>query len=172
MIKNSLRTTSYAGFTLLEMLLVMVLMALAATMVVATLPNRSDSKEQAESLQMLLEWAANRAMEEGQIVALNITKNGYRLVVLTRDPTTYQSGWQMINSGRRIRTEQYFPESLQLSLAPDRINQNFEQKPQILMMPGGEITPFSLVLHESGQQGWRLSSNGTLPVSLSSSEGE
>lgn len=164
LIKNNLQLTAHYGFTLLEVLLAIVLMALAASLVVPTYPSLSQADARIRQLQSLLNWAGNRAVENDRLIGLNVSKKGYTLVVLNMGDSVKSPGWHTYQSGR-LASHFDWPDGWQVTVEPQGLNQNLTQKPQILFLPDGQITPFNLSV-EDNKSVWTLRSSGLLPVQL------
>lgn len=67
-----------AGFTLLEIMLVMLLLGVVAGLIVATLPSQ-DARQQAGRLALTLNHAAGQAATEGQFLRLEVRSDGWQL---------------------------------------------------------------------------------------------
>ncbi len=76
------------GFTLLEVLLVVFLIGMAATVTTVALPGadtlEGTANEQAEKLQMIMEEIAERSAMEGRIIGLRIEKDSYAFMMLQK----------------------------------------------------------------------------------------
>ncbi|WP_086981711.1 type II secretion system minor pseudopilin GspH [Vibrio aphrogenes] len=166
------------GFTLLEVLLVVVLMSLSALVVVQTLPqNKEDqAKEQSQRFFQRLQLLSDEAMLSGQDYGLFIDtqKSHYHYMTLT------QKGWEIIQESRYfVATDLPDEVSLNVELGSEAWNHKdslfkqesfyadlFEddedkaQPPQVYVLSSGEITPFTLgFMSTSNQnitQSWRV----------------
>ena len=70
-----------AGFTLLEIMLVMLLLGVVASLIVATLPAQ-DARVEATKLTLALNQAAERAQTEGQFLQLELRDDGWQIRAL------------------------------------------------------------------------------------------
>ncbi|MBU2978319.1 type II secretion system minor pseudopilin GspH [Alteromonas sp. C1M14] len=178
--QQPLSTRAMQGFTLLEVMLVMVLMGLAASFVVfnAFGVNQSDQlKKEANRLQVLMDMASDYAVLNQRQLGVRFEKERreYYFVYLDDDDK-----WQKINNEKLYAPHtlaDQFTFSLNLDDLPwdtedqlferDVFDENFslddtstnigdeEEKvlppPQVLIMSSGEITPFSLAfIYEPG----------------------
>lgn len=166
------------GFTLLEVLLVVVLMSLSALVVVQTLPQNKDdqAKEEAARFFQRLQLLSDDAILSGQDYGLyfDAKKSHYHYMKLNDD------GWQVIEDS------QYFvatdlPEDVTFSfeLGSEAWNNNdslFEQEdfyedhfedenkkpkpPQAYVLSSGDVTPFVMSFmsepNQNLEQSWRV----------------
>ena len=170
-----------SGFTLLEILLVLVLVSLASVAVISTLPvNAEDgAKQQAQSLYYRVQLLNEEAILSGQDFGLYVDEERalYQLRVLTPD------GWVALE-------DQSLPEQTELediltltmtlgggvwadkdrlfepgSLFDEDMFAELEQEkrlppPQIFIMSSGEVTPVSIAIYPQNQDAemdaWRV----------------
>ncbi|WP_114785866.1 type II secretion system minor pseudopilin GspH [Vibrio tetraodonis] len=169
-----------AGFTLLEILLVLVLVSLASVAVISTLPTnaKDESKKQAQSLYQRLLLLNEEAMLSGRDYGLRVDekKSTYYLMTLESE------GWKKLNI-EQIPYETKVEESATISLAlggsswnddrlfkPDGLFNDelfddlFEKKklppPQIFIVSSGEVTPFTVSIYprqgDEEQDAWKV----------------
>ncbi|MBW3697646.1 prepilin-type N-terminal cleavage/methylation domain-containing protein [Vibrio sp. T187] len=170
-----------AGFTLIEILLVLVLLSVTAVAVIATIPSSSKdiAKQQAQSfyqrLQLLNEEAILSGLDFG--IRVDERKLSYVLMTLTNE------GWQETEF-EKIPSSTELPKELALKLtlgggAWDNDDRLFEpgslfdedmfadleedkkpKPPQLFILSSAEITPFSLSFYpnvgDEIQDGWRI----------------
>lgn len=174
------------GFTLIEIMLVMVIIGCAVGVVVLSMPgvgsrDDGDIKTQSERLQALVSQVAEQAMLEGRTIGLRIDPTGYQFMVRQKKSTDQAVTTESANSNQiatawedqvwvryekdKLRTNATFPEGTEVDLElgglaldneenrvglekVDWFSQRDETnpEPQILLLPGGEITPFELTL--------------------------
>ncbi|MCJ2378881.1 type II secretion system minor pseudopilin GspH [Vibrio sp. ZSDZ34] len=155
--------TSSAGFTLLEIMLVLVLLSVSAVAVIATFPNHQQDVIKQHSLRLFqrLQLLNEEAVLGGKDFGLYIdeTKRTYTLLELKAD------GWQLIDIDR-LPAETSLPVGISLSLTlggeawlqDDRLfepgslfdedmfadvekREKALKPPQVLILASGEITP-------------------------------
>lgn len=152
------------GFTLLEIILALVIFASCAMMVVSTIPSRSGADIFGQQFKSLVEYGSDRAVMDGNIVGLVITPEGYQLMMLTGK--NGEPHWQPLTAGR-IYTHGQFPEEMHVSLSPQRLAATTDADPQIVFLPDGEISRFTLTLQSfDKQRHFRVVSQGASPVSV------
>lgn len=82
--------TRNRGFTLIEILMVIFLMGLTASMVSIALPANStlegNAQEQADRLLLIMEEISDRAAMEGRILGLRVDEKGYEFLYQARKP--------------------------------------------------------------------------------------
>ena len=170
-----------AGFTLLEVMLVLLLIGLAAGFVMFNAFGASKSdllKSQAQRLQVIVDMASDFAVLNQQQLGVRFEqqKNEYYFVYLDDEdewqrieediystytlpePFTYELNlddlpWDIED---RLFDRELFDENLSVSDAGVEIGNEEEKKlppPQILIMSSGEITPFVLSFNYEGDDG-------------------
>jgi general secretion pathway protein H len=158
----------HSGFTLLEIMLVLVLVSLASVAVISTLPVSAEdgAKKQAQALFHRVQLLNEEAMLSGRDFGLNINteKSTYSLMSLSSD------GWQALVDDQ-IPTQTELDEGIVLdlqlggsdwqqddrlfepgSLFDEEMFAEFEEEkklppPQLFIMSSGEVTPFVISLY-------------------------
>lgn len=139
------------GFTLLEILLVLVILAFASSAVVMYASNDDTSliNRQTNQLAEDFNFARNLATSKHRLVGWQVTSQGYRFVqrdVLGR--------WQPIDS--RALQPKNWPENLQLLGLREELPSSYQhqQAPLVVFFPAGEVTSlkFGLQLNEASKQ--------------------
>lgn len=177
-----------AGFTLLEILLVVVLMSLSALAVVQTMPERQDDqlKDQALRFFQRLQLLSDDAILNGQDYGIYIDdkKFSYKYMILTED------GWKEVKGDKHFTATQ-LPEGTQFQFhlgsgawadddrlfkAEDFYEDHFEDEdkkpkpPQIFVLSSGENTPFEITFNseqnKNNEQNWRVKVLETGEVTL------
>lgn len=165
-----------AGFTLIEIMLVLVLLATSAVAVVSTLPNnkRDEVKEQAQKFHHLAQLLGEDAMLNGVDYGIRIDPHQYHFLKLT------QEGWQPLD-GVKFFTNVKLDTGITATVAiggawkdKDRLfksdsifkNDDIFKKsdqekkvlpPQIVVMASGEYTPFTVSFEiDNHNQFWQV----------------
>lgn len=168
-----------AGFTLIEIMLVLVLLATSAVAVISTLPeNQHDAmKEQAVRFHHLAQLLGEDAMLNGVDYGIRVEPHRYYFVQLT------QEGWQSLDGSKfytDVKLENTMTTNVEIGGAwkdKDRLfksdslfknddlftksdEEKQQVKPQIVVMASGEYTPFTLSFEVGGEdQFWRVSAD-------------
>lgn len=181
-----------AGFTLLEIMLVMVLLGLVAGVVVPTLPHQSkdDAKLEAERFYQLIQLWTETAMIYGQTYGLRVDdETKYQLLKLTGND------WEAAES-QRTTTKVTLPEGVELDLEvsgfqneddqlfsrdsmfsdeplfESGIGLNEEEEkidpPQVVLMGNGEVIAFTLSFLIDGEREWFVRANDVATFELKS----
>jgi len=180
------------GFTLIEIMLVIVIIGCATGIIVLSIPGGpspklgNDLAEESQQLAATIQVMSEQATQQGRTIGLHISEHGYQFMIRqpSRPPVMIQSLqsasqaldtlpdwdnqlWQPYTS-EKLRTTGEFDEKVSLALTLDGLqlqeeenrlgrsnpqwfdteNQLEAKTPQILLLPSGEITPFSLTLEE------------------------
>jgi general secretion pathway protein H len=161
------------GFTLLEVMLVVLLIGMVSLSVVMTLPNNLTSKDsvswQAQRFATLLQFAEDEALISGSELALVIEKDSYQFAVYD-----YKKQQWLAARMRELAGKVSLPESISLEYSlsdsvwgeinssdqdsfiedQERVEIENENKqarlnPQIYVMSSGEVSPFTLVFSDA-----------------------
>lgn len=165
-----------AGFTLIEILLVLVLLATSAVAVIVTLPESQEDKvkEEAARFHHLVQLLGEDALLNGIDYGVRIERNRYQFLQLT------SQDWQPIQESRFF-TEVEMDEDIKLiveiggyswqdkdrlfkpgslfdeDLFAEQTDKKKIKPPQVVVMASGEYTPFSLEFEVDGEnQFWRV----------------
>lgn len=125
------------GFTLLEMMLVLLLLGIGTWLVIGKLPNSAYRVEQeSQRLAERLQRLTYQATLEGRTYGLMVQPGRWQL------KRWHAQGWQdlQLPQGAGAQT---LPTGWRLELLPP-VQETAEEVPQVLMLPGGEVTPFRL----------------------------
>lgn len=182
-------THKQPGFTLIEILLVLVLLSVTAVAVIATIPTNSKdvAKKYAQSFYQRVQLLSEEAILSGLDFGIRIDEKKSTYVLMTLK----SEGWQEVEF-EKIPSSTELPEDLALSLSlgggawadDDRLfnpgslfDENMfadlEEKkkpkpPQVFILSSAEVTPFTLSFYpntgDTIQDGWRIkvSDNGVI----------
>jgi general secretion pathway protein H len=160
------------GFTLLELMLVFLLMAMVSVGVMMTLPSSSNSQDgvqwQAQRFSALVQFAEDEALISGLQLGLVFTEKSYQFVFYD-----YESKHWKTLENTQIQNKVTLPETLSLEYSLlgiewDELDiedqdtfltdeylvniegqeQTVDLKPQVYLMSSGEVTPFIVTLSE------------------------
>ena len=156
-----------AGFSLIELLVVIVILAIMASMVllsVATLRSDDPAQTEAQRLTALLEFVSEEALVQGRDFGVEFFENGYRF--LAYDPDG--SSWSVVQDEAALRPRE-IPPDLRLVLAVEgrevvvypldaaRERRRDELRPHVGIFSSGELTPFELfVVADLFSDAWTL----------------
>ncbi|MEC6816255.1 type II secretion system minor pseudopilin GspH [Photobacterium toruni] len=165
-----------AGFTLIEIMLVLVLLATSAVAVVSTLPNnkRDEVKEQAVRFHHLAQLLGEDAMLNGVDYGIRIEPHQYYFLILTQD------GWKPLEEAKfftNVKLDAGITATVTLGdtwkdkdrlfksdsiFKNDDIFKKSDQEqqqlpPQIVVMASGDYTPFTVSFEINNQhQDWQV----------------
>ncbi|MEW6353107.1 MAG: type II secretion system minor pseudopilin GspH [Pseudomonadota bacterium] len=138
------------GFTLLELLVVVLIIGITLSFAVLSINNRSRAQtlgEEAQRFAARLTLASQEAVLNSREMALQLTDDGYEFLVLD------QNEWRTLENDEVLRPRR-LPEGIRLQLtlegadvAQDQSEGDDEQAaPRVYLLSSGEITPFAAQL--------------------------
>lgn len=165
------------GFTLLEIMLVLVLLGGMAKLVLATLPSSSEINQESKQLAVALQWAAQQAEQDGKVYGLSVSHDKWQLMTLNNQPHSKGESylwphhyWHPLDDGK-LKQQHPLPGGLTLELTlQDQpiplstiLDDGLINEPKIIFFPGGERSLFELTLSEQDGQTRRITEQGVLP---------
>lgn len=170
-----------AGFSLIELLVVIVILAIMSSMVLlsmGTLRSDDEAETEAQRLTALLEFLSEEALVQARDYGVEFFRDGYRF--LAWDPDSRL--WSVLEEDEILRTRK-LPAGLELALAVDGREvvvgpeERYRERPQDELVPhvavfsSGEFTPFELFLvAERVTDAWVLRGNMRGELELTSPE--
>lgn len=168
------------GFTLLEMMVVLVIIGTLLGLAVLSVPARDADHavaEEARRLERLLHLARDEAMVRGSLLGLRLGPEGYAFLERRGD------AWSPLADDPLLRAREVAPE-LRLSLevagrgalpeAGDGPGDRDREAPQVVIAPSGELTEFTLVVsgrHAPGEYTLRGLPSGRLRLRTPEDDG-
>jgi general secretion pathway protein H len=173
------RRTQACGFTLVEILVVVVIMAIVIAMAVLSIGvSGRDQQLDQESMRVegLLSLLHDRALIEGRDFGMRIEPTGYEFVYYD----TRYTLWKRFDQEREFRHRdlpkgvsfQLELDSVQVVLKPvdPNLSSSAPQPPQIAIAASGDASPFRLTLRRAGSDASAaVSSDATGKLNLQSS---
>ena len=160
-----------AGFTLLEIMLVLMIMAGGAVMVMSTTGSVEERQQLSEAgrLVSLMEYASDYAAMTGSPVGLQITDSDYLFMTPQQRktmPVTWQ--WVPFSKGALPAQASAFSSAWQPELLINGDVAQARGTPQIIFSPDGEITPFQLRItdRDTARPLFTLTCHGQWPVTV------
>lgn len=148
--------TAQRGFTLLELMVVLVIMGLAASFSVAWLAGSGPQQAQEQLQQLESDWrlAADMAMGEQQIIGWQVTAQGYRFVTWSVIPDQPGQGHWIPLETRHL-PQRHWHQPVDLKRTPamsttqgtfERQNNGLSMAPWLIWWPNGEVLSATLRL--------------------------
>lgn len=138
-----------AGFTLLEILVVIVIIGIILSFASLSIGRSTDrvAQEESQRLAGLITLAAQEAVLQSREMALQFTPGGYEFVVFDKDQ------WRRISGDDTLR-ERRLPEGVRLDINVEgeavALGKADAEKPasqpRIYLLSSGEVTPFQITL--------------------------
>ena len=180
---------SEAGFTLLEIMLVMALLAVVVAVVLVNYSgdSRDDKlKQEAYRFQQLFHYAAETALMRQQEWGVLVKPDGYKFLVYLPDEDLWQPvetpaslAWHQLPEQQQLQLEleglPWQQDSLLGALSAQRerlehLQTDDEEEavlPHIFILSSGEITPFELLFQDESQPPfWYLQLRGEFSIPL------
>jgi general secretion pathway protein H len=143
------------GFTLIEIMVVIVIIGIIATFAVLSIGNRNlDDRMgiEAHRLDELVGLAAEQAVQQGTELGLLCTRDGYEFLAMNAQTRK----WQPVEAGifRARKVEEPFQLDLRVEgravppATPE--SADVELKPQVLLLSSGEMTAFAVDVRARG----------------------
>lgn len=167
---------SSKGFTLLEIMLVLMVIAISATVVTMSMGfskgSQGTAAKMGERLATVIDYVSDWSTMQGKPVGLRITEDAWQLLEWKKNGQR-QYQWQLLEKTGRIPVEGSWEKTWRITLTPQGLTRAKNKEPQIMIMPDGEITPFTLQVmdSESRKVFFTLQSDGVLPVTSTPGEG-
>ncbi|KEF32479.1 General secretion pathway protein H [Marinobacter nitratireducens] len=135
-----------AGFTLIEILVVLIIVGLLAALAVFSMGGSSQQREmenQVRELYLLMQTASEQAVLNNLEMGLKLTEDGYRFIAF-QDQNREWKG-----SGERMFKARSFPEWMVVTEfietdAPKLASEEDDLLPDVVFFSSGETTPFEL----------------------------
>lgn len=134
------------GFTLFEILIVMVIISIIMGMAVLSFPNPAKDrlKLARERMQQMYQVAQDEAIFEGKEIGINYWKTGYAFMEFDGEK------WLPIEGDRQLKSYE-LPDGIQVSLVLEGIDTvmpaDAREKPQVYLFSSGEATPFEVIFN-------------------------
>jgi general secretion pathway protein H len=154
------------GFTLAEILVVLVIVALVTAVTLLRTTNISSTKSVerfANQLHSYLSVVQEQAILKPGVFGLFLSEQGYSVLELNTEENTWDLASERHSSFWRPKSIAHDIQiALTINSQPSQVPSELSQviEPQIVFLPSGEITPFNMILHgEDHRLAFRLSGN-------------
>jgi general secretion pathway protein H len=137
-----------AGFTLIEIMVVLLIIAVTIGMIGVNLQRGDNNRvqEEADRIVILLQAAREEAILQGQVFAVQFNKDGYRFLRLSNKGKLEPIERDDVLSPRSL------PEGVTLSFTLDGVAADTEAG--LILDPSGTFLPFVLTLR-AGEAAWQ-----------------
>lgn len=160
-------TVPQQGFTLLELLIVLVIIGVVIAAVALSIHNSGSSQQSRSAANIFrarVMYAEQNAIIQSTTIGLAISQQGYQFYRLQNKPPTEVIYWQKADDN--ALRYQSWPSTMNLSLRlPDNPNalipNQLPQQPMIIFNPSGGVTPFTLKIDHFTVQ---AKANGVISV--------
>tara|TARA_R110000868_G_scaffold8205_9_gene42888 strand:+ start:71242 stop:71814 length:573 start_codon:yes stop_codon:yes gene_type:complete len=140
------------GFTLIEILIVVVIIGIMATVSVLSVVNAGEAQKLRSSVNAFenrVNFAQQQALLRNDLFGLNISQKGYEFEIFIKIKNHWQ--WQILKQPKAI-LPQAWPKKVSIQLAVDNsqmqlVGDNFADAPQIKFFPSGQMTNFHVIIN-------------------------
>lgn len=157
------------GFTLLELMLVLFLIAISTSVVMLS-GRQMDSEEKnalalANQLNSIMTFSVDKAVIEGNPLGILFSADGWQILQPVPDKNN-RWRWSLLPRDARFPQSGLWDRALQIDFEPFSATAD---TPQVVILPDGQISLFSLTLRsrETQRPLFNLRSSGALPLHLS-----
>nr|VFJ92373.1 MAG: general secretion pathway protein H [Candidatus Kentron sp. LFY] len=156
-----------AGFTLIELMIVMVIVGIATTMAMTSMGfgTSTETRTEAKRLANLIRLAIDESIITDSNIGLELTSNSYRFLRFDPDEQGTKN-WQVLETDGLLRPRTLSDTMILTPLDTDSTTKmeiptaeksNHASWPRIFFLSSGEITPFRLsISEESGDDEYRI----------------
>ncbi len=164
------------GFTLIEILLTLVIVAVMAGLLVLGLHDNPKQKLQreADDLTALLNLAADEAVLRSIEIGVVINDQGYQFVVFDPEKKQWLPGLERpfgihtfsaaTGVTFALDGEHIDPKTLERIQMLSQRSEDEKLRPTLLLLSSGEITAFTLTLHQGDDQSVAITGDGVNPI--------
>jgi len=162
-----MRTSQSYGFTLVEILVVLIIIAIMSAVVVTSLPSsfrNEDFGQEALRLKTVLELAREESLTQASEYGFDNNKDSYSFYIYNELEQSWEQlktrpfGERTLSEGITLRTT---IEDTELVLTRDAEgDESVPNAPRILLLSSGEMTPFELTIARGREQSRTLIADG------------
>ena len=169
-----METQASKGFTLLEILIVMIIMAIvttAATLALGGLIGKRRAESFVSETMAVIQLAEQEAVLRPAVLGLNFQTNGYQFEQFVIDQKIVSGSWKPLKNVALLQTKP-LPSDVTWSLTINKktTTDNDKGQPQIVFLPSGTITPFKLTIHYGKSASWVIEGKQSGAVTLQQSK--
>lgn len=164
---------SSAGFTLLELLVVIIIIGLASTIILIKMSSFVYSNRRSEFLAKeiaaMLDLAKKQAIFSMSVIGLQINPSDY---VFVRLDDSKGITWKPLADTDTFWNARQIPSNIVVNVDSDQmlqktLFQGSQFNPQIIILPNGEINPFTISIHKLGNsQTYTIKNNDSGGMSI------
>jgi general secretion pathway protein H len=138
------------GFTLIELVVVMLLLAIMAGMIVVNLnpSDPADVRQEAERLALLIQAAQQEAILQGHVYAITLERRGYHFLRLNQKGALARVSQDEVLRAREL------PGDMRIS-AVEVDGKLQGETPGIVLLPSGQLPVFTITLRK-GTSRWHV----------------
>ncbi|GEM_PF-5934273 len=138
----------FAGFTLLELLVVIIIISIASTVIILNLGSSFLTTKRSEffarQMMSLIKLARQQAIFGTEVIRITISNDEYSFFKL--DYSLHYPAWQSMDINDPFWRPRSISSNIMVSVHSET-NPKSENAPQIIIQPSGELTPFLINIH-------------------------
>jgi general secretion pathway protein H len=150
------RATAMAGFTLIEILVVLFIISIVTTVTLLTIGRNEnrDIENFAKELTQMVSLAEEQAMLEPNVLGISLAPHSVQFASLTKDKETQKSVWLPMED--HVLGGYEIPSNIQVSLQVGgmqvELSKSMKSIPQIIISTNGDVTPFVMYVGKKGKK--------------------
>ncbi|KXS55271.1 MAG: general secretion pathway protein H [Marinobacter sp. T13-3] len=167
-------TGTQQGFTLIEILVVLVLVGLLAGVAVLTMGGSTEQRaleQDARRLYLTLQTAAELAVTGNQEIGVRVSDSGYQFLTLDAEDGEWRESETRLLKGDQFAPGVVVTHQLRAGL-PRLADKSADQRPDLVFLSSGAVTGFEITLGRASGPVYRIASDGRLPLTWDTPEGE
>lgn len=151
--RNNVRRSRSFGFTMIEILVVLIVVGLLAALAVANLGGSAQHREMENTVRelfLLMQTASEQAIVTNQELGLVLEDDGYRFVIFNDEDRTWTAQSERLFRPRAFPDGTIMTQVIENDL-PALASDEDAVRPEIVFYSSGEVTPFELEFFGPGQ---------------------
>jgi general secretion pathway protein H len=146
-------TTKVAGYTLIEILIVMFIISIVTSVALLTIGHNENKRMEAfaTELTQLLGLAEEQAMLQPVVLGVRLNQKQVQFTRFVAPTEKEKNSWRALDD--KIFATRAIPSGMQVDVKlAGQVKDNAKENPQIIVSTNGEITPFTIYVGKKGEK--------------------